>query len=313
MRINRLCAFLAAVAVAGVASSASAQTLDGSISGDGYSLFSVQTLQTGFGDANPNGGSELNAAWGSISGGVLHLTLTGNLENNFNKLNLFFDTVAGGENTITSDINNGGNNPANDGWAGKYAGFTFDAGFAADFMMIARNGNDGSIDRFDFDFSSVGNAGLVQSSANIFLGSQQGSNANVGASGIGVAFNNSNTAGVTGGSDAADQTAAMAVQTGLELFIPLAAIGNPGEGDLIRIVAHINGSNHDFLSNQSLAGYGAPQGNLGGDGNGTFTGTLSQIDLNNFAGLQYFTITVPEPGALGLLGLGALALLRRRR
>lgn len=279
-----------------MAAPVSAVVLDGSIAGDGYTLVTTQTVETQFGDANPGGGSELNAAWAQIQGGTLYLTLTGNLEGNFNKLNVFIDSVAGGENVITNDTNNGGNNPTNDGWAGKYAGFTFTSGFAADYLMIMRNGNG---NQFDFDFNSVGNTSVVESSGNIFSGSTEGSNASVGASGIGVAFNNSNTAGVIGGTAAADQVAAQAVQTGIELAIPLSAIGNPGPND-VKIIAMINGSNHDYLSNQFLPGLRAPQGNLGGDGTGTFTGTVGQIDLNNFV--------IPEPTSLVLVGLALVGL-----
>lgn len=269
----------------------------------------VQTVQTAFGDANPNGGSELDAAYARVQGGNLYLMLTGNLENNFNKLNIFIDSKAGGENVLTNDANNGGNNPTNDGWAGKHAGFTFDSGFAADYMIIVRNGNFGG-DRFEIDFATVGGgASAFEAASDVFGGSLTGANANALAlSGIGVAFDRSNTAGVIGGSDAADQVAAAAVLTGIELVIPLTAIGSPvGE---FRISAMINGSNHDYLSNQFLGGLIAPQGNLGGDGTGTFTGSIGDIDLNDFAGNQYFT--VPSPAGLALFALGGVAGRRRR-
>ena len=291
-------------------------TLDGSIAGDSYGpARAVQTVQTGFGDNL----SELNAAYARIDGSNLVFVLTGQVENNFNKLNIFIDSRAGGQNSILPDTNNGGTNPPNDGWAGKYSanrpggGFTFDAGFTADYMIIARNGFSGG-DRFDLDFAELGGgAGAFVAAGDVFGGSLTGSNASALPNGIGAGYNNSNNAGVTGGTGAADPIAAAAVQTGLELTIPLSVLGNPGPGDIIRIAAHINGSNHDFLSNQSLGGYAAPQVNLGGDGNGTFNGHVGDINLNNFGGDQFFTIVVPEPASLSVLSLAGICLLARRR
>lgn len=289
-----------------VATQASAAPILDGVRDGSYPLLSVQGVQTGFGDANPNGGSELNAAWGYIDSGVLYLMLTGNLENNFNKLNIFIDSVPGGENVITNSTDFGGNNPNNDGWAGKYAGFTFDAGFAADYLLILRNGNSGG-DRFDIDYTVVGGGvGAFETSGPAFGASLQGANANaLPGAGIGVAFNNSNVAGVTGGSGAADLVAAATVTTGIELGIPLSALGNPNPAD-IKITAMINGSNHDYLSNQFLGTMPAPQINVGGDGAGGFNGTVGQINLNNFAGNQYFIITrIPEPTTLALVALTA--------
>jgi hypothetical protein len=286
---------------------AMAFVLDGSIAGDGYTLRAVQTVNTGFGDNL----SELDAGYATISGGNLHLALTGNLENNLNALNIFIDSVAGGENRLTSDINNGGNNPTNSGWANKHAGMIFDSGFATDYMLILRNGFLG-VDVFNIDFSSVGSNSTVETAGNVFGGSLTGSNANaLPGAGIGVAFDDSNLAGVTGFPGAANQLAAAAVQTGIELVIPLASIGNPGAGDTILISAMINGSNHDYLSNQVLGGLSSSQGNLGGDGTGIFTGNLSGIDFNRYVGNQYFSVPVPTPvpAAVWLFGSGLLGLI----
>lgn len=295
--------FTFAVAVCTLTAMAtSAPVLDGVRDGSYGAAVAVQSVETGFGDNF----SELNAAYATVEGGTLYLLLAGNLENNFNKLNIFIDSQAGGQNVLQNDGNFGGNNPENDGWAGKHAGMTFDTGFEADFLLTLRNGNFGG-DRFDIDHAVIGGGlGNFLTAGNIFGGSTTGSNASALPNGIGVAFDNSNVAGILGGTGAANLAAALAVTTGIELAIPLSTIGNPVGA--FKISAMINGSNHDYLSNQFLGGLPAGTGNLGGDGAGSFTGTLSGINLNQFAGDQFFM--VPEPGSLAMLAL--LILLRRR-
>lgn len=289
-----------------IASASSAVVLDGVRDASYGSAVAVQTVETQFGD----NASELNAGYARVESGMLYLMLTGNLESNFNKLNIFIDSKAGGQNILQRDGNNGGNNPENDGWANKYGGMTFDSGFEADYMLTLRNGNFGG-NRFDIDYAVVGGGlGNFLTGENIFGGALTGSNASALANGIGVAFDNSNVAGILGGTGAANQAAALAVMTGIELAIPFSTIGNPN--DIIKISVMVNGSNHDYLSNQFLGGLPAGTGNLGGDGAGGFTGVLSGIDLNQFAGGQYFRV-VPEPATLSLLVFGGLTLLRQKR
>ena len=269
-------------------------TIDGTLDQSYGAPLSLQTVQTQFGD-NFN---ELNAGYAIIDDGNLYLMLTGNMEANFNNWNIFIDSVPGGQNVLDPDTNNGGTNPPNaSGWAQSYAGFTFDSGFEADFLLTAQRGDLNSGGLFNLDITRIGGgASGFTAFSDIFNGANEGS---VTVGNFEVGFDNSNVAGVTGGTAAADQSAAAAVSTGLELKIPLSEIGNPtGE---IKISAMINNGDHNFLSNQFLGGLAAPQGNLGGDGSGSFTRVVGAIDLNNFAGEQFFRVdsTTSPTGRIG--------------
>jgi len=251
-------------------------TVDGTIAGDAYGAAeAVQAVETEFGDNM----SELDAAYCTSANGRFYLALTGNLEDNFNKIEIFIDSRAGGEGVLSGL-------PGNDG-SGVMAGLTFDAGFAPDYHIIVRHGFFGG-DRFDLDFGELGTPNF-SFYGDVFGGTQEGS----GATGTGlnsqpieVGFDNSNVGGVLGGNGAANQAAALAVQTGLELGIALADLGFTG-GD-IKVCAFVNNANHNYASNQFLGTLQPPQGNLGGDGAGTFTGILN-FDLGSFAGEQFFT------------------------
>jgi len=285
---------------------AAAPILDGTRDAVYGAALAVQTVQTGFGDNF----SELDAAYGGVEGGFLYVMLTGNLETNGNSLDIFIDSKAGGQNTLANDANT----PTNDGWAAKYAGFTFDSGFTADYMLTQRTTGGSS---FNVQLATInGGSTAFEVANNVFGGTAQGSNANaLPIAGLGLAFNNSNTLGVGGSQpNAAGPGDGLTATTGIELRIPLSAIGNPTSG--IKIAAMINGANtYDYLSNQFLGGLAAPQGNLGGDGSGGFNGTVGAINLNNFGGNQYFTVPVPEPWSVTLAGWAVVGLLgcRRRR
>ena len=127
--------------------------------------------------------------------------------------------------------------------------------------------------------------------------------------GLEMAFDNSNIAGVEGGGGAVVTGDPENVITGLEFSIPLSALGNP-TGD-IKLLAYINGTGHDFASNQ-FSGVGVLTGNFGN----------LPPDLSTEAeGDQFVTIgapaaaaaAVPEPTSLMLLALAASALVGGRR
>ena len=281
-----------------MATPAAAQiSVDGTKDAGYGSALAVQTVETQFGD----NASEWNAGYATIDAGRLYLMLTGNLEANFNKLEIFIDSQAGGQSVFDSS----GNDNAN-----RMDGLVFDAGFTADYHLIARRGSS----KLDLDFANLG-AQSATFYENVLGGADFGSGnsgTGVNASPIGVAYNGSNAAGVLGGTGAADQTAAAAVTTGLELSIALSDLGYVSGP--INIMVGQNGSGHDYWSNQFLGGLAAPQGNLGGDGAGNFTGE-GAIDFTTLAGNQFFTLRgIPEPASLGLaLFAGASLIAMRRR
>lgn len=316
------------------AASASAITVDGTVDGDYGAAISVQAVETHFGNALPPGvlgGSELDAAYAKIEGGRLYLMLTGNHEPNFNKLEVFIDSVAGGENTLSNvpeyDFFNA--TPANGfPWNSRnLGGMTFDTGFDADYHLFSRWGSGTSGYEVDFVNRSGGASMMVPGSNHIsaaavgLVAASAIPSGDVGTNASGTALtqnlefaiNNNNAAGVDGcdgsGCLLANQAAALAVTTGMEFSIALADIGNPSPGSSIRISAMINNGDHNYLSNQVLGPFTptAPdppgQANPGGNGNnvndpfngGGFTGTMVGMNFNNFPGTQFFSLVVPEP------------------
>lgn len=252
------------------AAATGAPVVDGTLDAAEYgSAIAVQTVETQFGDNF----SELDAAYATIVSNKLYLMLTGNLENNFNKLEIFIDST----DAVTSNVLD---MPGNDG-TDALDGLVFDAGFSPDYNFHIRHGGSD----FYIDFADLASREFAQYGP-FFGGSSEGSTLTstsaVNASVIGVGFNNSNTAGIGGGTGAADPTAATNVMTGLELCIDLGDLGNPLQ--TIRIAALINSSANNFLSNQMLGGLPAGTSNLGAP---------DAVDLNDSAGDQFFTVNIP--------------------
>jgi hypothetical protein len=302
---------IAAVLVLAWSAVASAITVDGTLDAEYGAAVAVQMVDTEFGDAFPPnalGGSELDAAYAAFESGRLYLMFTGNHEPNFNKLDVFIDSVAGGENVLSGtpeyDFFNGTI------WISQnMGGMVLDAGFEADYHLFSRWGGGNTPGPYEADFvnrqggtsavvpgsSAVTDAPVNLVAIGVIPAGDIGPNTSESAltQNLEFAIDNSNGAGVLGGTGPADMNAAAAVLTGMEFSIALADIGNPAPGSSIRIMAVINNGDHNYLSNQFLGSLVPSQGNLGGNGTGGFDGNLDGINLNNFGGDQFFTLVVP--------------------
>ncbi len=184
--------------------SGTAPTIDGTLDAAyGAALF-VQSQGTGFGDATqgqigPCGGSEIDQVFAVVNGDRLYVFIAGNLETNFNKMSVFFDTRSGGQQRLRNDnpnvdfdgLNRMGGAPAGTN------GLRFDEDFAADFWVACTgNGTDLFVNYAELriDDKQGGQGGYVgqgtYGSDGVISG---GSNP-----GIDLTINNSNTAGVDG-------------------------------------------------------------------------------------------------------------------
>ena len=295
---------LCAMALIGLSGSAMGQIIDGQLNEAGYQLIWANDLGTGFG----NNRSEINGVYAYCDATTLYLGITGNVQD-FNKLELFFDSAAGvGQNTLRMDNADVDFNQLND----KLGGLTFDQGFDADYYLTYTVSGDRSehySGAAQLNTGGMGPGGFQGGGAGRVDGSQIAAG---GANGLGfvLASDQSNVGGVGDFGNPNDSDPAL-VTTGLELAISLAEIGY--DGGLLRLAAFINGGSHDYLANQVAGGLPPGTGNLGGDGAGNFTGTVSGINFNNFEGDQFVTLKIPAPGSVALLGFAGLAATRRRR
>ena len=281
-----------------------AQNLDGTVNNAFYgSPLAIQTINTGFGNAggvDSGGGSELDAAYGKVSGGNLYLFLAGNVENNGNHLNVFIaGGAAGGQNTL--------NAPAT-GSLASMNGSVFSSGFNATFAFD-ENDSAGTLysEEYNLIAGTGGYVGSLPGTGGIYAGIDGTGQSTAGTINLYVNNNHVSTMG-TANAALSGATSGAATTTGYELVIPLSSIGWAGGN--IMVLADINGGGEGYLSNQFLTGLPVGTGNVGGGGPyGPGGGTFNFGTTPN----QYFTVAVPEPSTLALLGLASLATLVRFR
>jgi glucose/arabinose dehydrogenase len=259
-------------------------TIDGRADSSYGAPVSVQALQTSFVDAAEGGvdfasGSELDQAYSRLTPRALCLVLAGNLQSNYKKLAIFFDTRLGeGQNRLRGDNPDiDGNSLNRMGDDGSGNGLRFDPDFAADYYLTVTGGDTGGGHYELF----VKWAELLTNGGGIgrFLGRTGAASNGVLATGdnpfdIRVTIDNSNTAGVTAGTG---ESSGAGVTQGIELWIPLGALGSPT--GTVRVAAFVNGSYGDFVSNQVLGGLpiGTPS-----------LGDPRFVDFTAIPGLQYF-------------------------
>jgi len=284
MSLRPLVACIIATMLAVVTSAAHAVTVDGKLDA-GYTLLSTQATQT---DPVPDAttgaidfavGSELDAAWGTVDTGVLYLFFSGNLKDTIcgfeacsdvDGLEVFIDSQPGGQNQLL------GNSPA----GLPVAGVRFDAGFEPDHQLefFAAGALDHAFTRNAY-YASLPSGG---GGTSVFLG--MGSNPGAPGTlsggtnpfGIQATIDNSNSGGVAAGCASASGSG---VTTGVELAIPLAAIGNPA--GCIKVCAFVFSHDVNGLDNQVLGPL--PPGTCA-------LRAAAAVDFASHAGDQFFTL-----------------------
>jgi len=269
--------------------------VDGTLDAGYGGANAVQNTQTGFGNSDIglpdfSNGSELDAGHVIIENGYLYIMLAGNLESNFNKLDIFIDARDGGQNTLRNDnpdIDFDGLNRMGDDGSGN--GLTFDAGFDPDMWVTLTCGGDVFVSYASYAELRTLGAGFGQY---IGEGSSGATGAIIGKTGMLLAVDNSNTLGVDGGEGA---SCGEGVTTGIEIPIPLYLFDWDMTSPTIttaKVCAFINGSSHDWISNQVL----------GGIGGGANLEDPRFVNFDTVPGNQYFStgdVAAPCPDPTG--------------
>jgi len=239
----------------------------------GYgSDLAVQSCGTGFGAGAS--GSSLANAYAVNDGTNLYLFIAGNLQTNWNKLAIYLDTKSGGQNKLS---NTGG---ADYGFLAKMNDLEFDTGFEADSLINVRWG--GTPLSLYADLDTFGTSGVAPTPTTTAIaggsvsGSGNAKTATISLSGAALVIDNS----ATGGPTVSNAGGSSGVTTGVEIKIPLSALGSPDGA--IKVCALISNGGGDYLSNQVLAGLPLGTENL--------AGVKTNWNMKNYSGNQFFTV-----------------------
>ncbi len=242
---------LISLMVLAVAVATAQPTIDGrNIPSEFGTPLASQTNYTGFGDrlATHTWGSELNQLFVRCINGVLYIGVTGNLEGNGNAYHFYIDTGRSTSNTF--NLTTGCINCSVQGMSGVI----FE--HRPDYVIGVNRYDDGQgndniyIDLHDLvnNQSTYIGAVAVDSGNSIPSGGDN-------SAGLRVAFDSTNVLGVT--SDPNNIGDPSTATTGMELAIPLSALGNP-QGEIKILVLLTGGADlgdpchGTYMSNQSL-------------------------------------------------------------
>ena len=274
-----LLALLAASAFGG-----SDPVVDGTLDLAYGSPITFQSVQTNFGDANAGttgftNGSEIDLLHVTVSSGTLYLFFAGNLESNYNKLEIFLDTHEGGQNVLRAD------NPDVDfNGLNRMSGLRFDAGFEPDYWGSVTGGDNlGTYALFASWAELLTNGGGEGGYLGTTGAASDGVLTGGDARGTRITIHNGNTGGVGGGCAAVLPPSG--VTTGVEVAIPLDSLDwTPGQS--FKVCAFVNGGSHDFVSNQVIPGLPDGTCNLGDP---------HAVDFTAHAGDQFATVSRTVP------------------
>jgi hypothetical protein len=275
------------LALALAARPAFAVTVDGDLDPDYGPPLVTQTTQTQYDDTygyvDGSNGSELDAGFAVVANNTLYLFLAGNIYEDWmppelnaahEDLSIFFDTTPGGQSPLRAD------NPALEG-LNVLPGLKFDTDFTPDYWIGFHPGGWPvnpfyTVVSYSTLPSGSGGAGYVV--GNGAAGAPGTLTGGTNPYGILASIDNRNGAGVNTGCGAASGASA---STGIELAIPLTALGNPT--GCIKVCAMISypGYSVHALSNQILGP--VPPGTCE-------LGDPMITDLSAIPGTQYFNV-----------------------